>query len=225
MSWSQCVIKVALTGTYDAIGSPLVSIGTIKDKSTTMATADGEKRTMKATGGITIAQETSDGDVTITTRLVEPNFKTIALLMGTSVKAQANATTNATTIKIEKGSKAFVGMYISNGTAYAKVTEIDTTNGSYDLLTITLGAALVTGDILFESNSNGNYLLKTNVIADEWSMEITPKNIGATGVRARKTSVLYKEGFSEDEGHYADVTFTIIQCADGELYTKFKKTS
>ena len=225
MSWSQCVIKAARTGTADAIGSPLVSIGTIKDKSTTMATADGEKRVMKATGGITIAQETSDGDVTITTRIVEPDFKTISLLMGKSVKAQANAIIAATTIKVEKGSNAWNGMYLSNGIATAQVTGIDTTNGSYDTLTISLGAAVTTCDILFESNSSGNLLVKSNVIAEEWSMEITPKNIGATGVRARRTSVLYKEGFSEDEGHFADVTFTIIQCSDGELYTKFKKTS
>jgi hypothetical protein len=225
MSWSKCVIKVAKTGTADALGSPLVSIGTIKDKSTVMATAEGEKLTMKATGGFTIAQETSDGEMTLTTRIVESDFKTISQMMNTNVVSYAGSLSNATTLHIAKGSNAFIGMYLSDGTHIAPVTDIDKTNGSYDNLTITLGAATTTGDILFECDVNGNLLLKSNIIPENWSVEITPKNIGATGVRIRKTSVAYKEGYSEDEGAYADITFSVLQCADLELYTKFKKTA
>lgn len=63
----------------------------------------------------------------------------------------------------------------------------------------------------------------TNIISEEHSLELTPKNIGATGIRARKTHVTYKPGFSEEEGHFVDLTFTVLACEDGELYTKFKK--
>ena len=223
MSWSKCVIKLAPTGTDDALGSPLAEIGVIKDKTTTIETAEGEKRTMKATGGITIAQETADGEVTLKTRVIEPDFKTIATLLGISVKAQTAALINATSIQVVKGSGAFIGMYLSNGTAKAAVTNIDKTNGSYDVLTITLGAAVALGEILYQSDANGNLLYKSNVTSNNYSVEITPKNVGATGVRIRKASLAYKDGYSEDEGHYAELTFTVIACADGELYTKFKR--
>lgn len=225
MSWSKCVIKIAPTGANDALGSSLTDVGVIKDKSTTIETAEGEKRTMKATGGVTIAQEMTDGEITLKTRIIEPDYKTIAALFGKSVRVQTAALVGATTIKIDKNPKAYVGMYLGNGTQKAIITAIDTTNGAYDTLTITLGVALAIGDVLYETDVNGNLLFKTNVVADQWSVEITPKNIGATGVRVRKTALTYKEGYSEDDGQYADLTFTIIACNDGELYTKFKKTA
>lgn len=65
-------------------------------------------------------------------------------------------------------------------------------------------------------------VVKTNVVSSEFSMKLTPKNIGATGIKARKCSVAFKSGYSEDEGQYVDLTFKILACADGELYTKFK---
>lgn len=223
MSWSKCVVKIAPTGTDDAIGSPLVEIGTIKDKSTTIETADGEKRIMKATGGVTIAQESSDGDIVLKTRIIEPEFKKIASVLGVAAKVKTASLIAATTIQVEKGSGAYVGAYLSDGTKKAAITAIDTTNGTHDVLTITLGAATSIGDILYQTNAAGDLLYKTNVVSKDWSVEITPKNIGATGVRIRKASVSYKEGYSEDDGQYADFEFTVLQCADGELYTKYKK--
>lgn len=70
--------------------------------------------------------------------------------------------------------------------------------------------------------SEGELVVKTNVVSDEFSMKLTPKNVGATGIRARKCSVSFKPGSSEEEGQYVDLTFKILACADGELYTKFK---
>ena len=51
---------------------------------------------------------------------------------------------------------------------------------------------------------------------------LTPKNIGSTGIKARRTHISFRPGSSEEEGHYVDVTFKILACEDGELYTKFK---
>lgn len=223
MSWSECVVKIAPTGAADALGTPLVSVGTIKDKSTTLSSSDGDKLVAKATGGKSIAQMLNDGEISLTTRIVEPDFKAISSLVGQTVKAYAAALIAATSIQIVKGSKAWIGMYLSNGTQKAAVTNIDTSNGSYDVLTITLGAAVALAEELFESNSDGSVLVRSNVVPIAYSVEVTPKNVGANGIRARKCAVSYKEGWSEDEGSFADLTFIFMTCADGALYSKFKK--
>lgn len=70
--------------------------------------------------------------------------------------------------------------------------------------------------------SDDELTVKTNIIPDNYSVKLTPKNIGAIGIKARKTHVTVKPGSSEEEGHYVDLTFKILACADGELYKKFK---
>lgn len=67
--------------------------------------------------------------------------------------------------------------------------------------------------------------VKTNVIPEDFSVKVTPKNIGATGVKVRRTHISFRPGSSEEEGQYVDVTFKILACADGELYKKFKVQS
>ena len=70
-----------------------------------------------------------------------------------NVKVYENAAANAVAIKIEKNSLAYVNMYLGNGTKAAQVTAIDKTNAAYDALTITLGAAVTAGNILFETTA------------------------------------------------------------------------
>lgn len=70
-----------------------------------------------------------------------------------NVKVYESAAANATAIKVEKLSLAYVNMYLGNGVKAAQVTAIDKTNASYDLLTISLGAAVTAGNILFETTS------------------------------------------------------------------------
>lgn len=74
------------------------------------------------------------------------------------------------------------------------------------------------------SEQSGELTVKTLVIGDDFSVQITPKNIGGTGIRIRKAHLSYKPGYSEEEGQYADLTITVLACEDGELYTKFKKS-
>lgn len=64
--------------------------------------------------------------------------------------------------------------------------------------------------------------VKSNVVNGNFSLKLTPKNIGAIGIKARKTHVSFRPGYSEEEGHYVDLTFKILACEDGELYEKFK---
>ena len=70
--------------------------------------------------------------------------------------AQANATNTATTYKVLKGSLLKVGMSINSGAGTARsITEIDTTNADYDLLTVgsTIGVAVTAGDAIFVSDA------------------------------------------------------------------------
>ncbi|MCC8155481.1 MAG: hypothetical protein LIP01_15640 [Tannerellaceae bacterium] len=158
MSWSECDIKIGKTGANEAMATDLKSIGTIKDKSTTLESAEGEVLEAKATGGKMIARQELDGTITLTTRVIEPEFEFLSGILNS---------------------------------------------------------------VLNEDKDE----LKVNslVVPEDFSVQVTPQNVGATGVRIRKASLAYKEGYSEEEGMYADLTFTVLACADGELYTKFKK--
>jgi hypothetical protein len=73
----------------------------------------------------------------------------------------ANAADDATTYQVKKGHPLQVGDYIGvvvGGKAYA-ITEIDSTNADYDVLTVgtTLGVALTAADgvVLFQSSATG----------------------------------------------------------------------
>lgn len=72
--------------------------------------------------------------------------------------------------------------------------------------------------------SGDEMTVKTNIVADNYSVKLTPKNIGGIGVKAPKCHVILKPGHSEEEGNYTDVTFEILGTAAGVLYTKFKVT-
>ena len=73
-----------------------------------------------------------------------------------------------------------------------------------------------------KSQGGDELTVKTNVVPDDFSIKLTPKNIGAVGIKARRTHVSFRPGSSEEEGQYVDLTFKILQCEDGELYKKFK---
>lgn len=75
-----------------------------------------------------------------------------------------------------------------------------------------------------KSGSSGaeELTVKTNVIPEDFSVKVTPKNIGATGIKVRRAHISFRPGSSEEEGQYVDVTFKVLACEDGELYKKFK---
>lgn len=157
MSWSKCKVEVAETPDDEAMPSSLTSVGTINDKSTTLATEDGETLTATASGGVVVAEEEGEPIVTITTRVKEMDFDK---------------------------EKMFTGAEIS---------------------------------------SDGDELtVKSNVVGKDFAVKVTPKNIGAIGIKARRTHVSFRPGSSEEEGSYVDLTFKILLCSDGELYKKFR---
>lgn len=65
----------------------------------------------------------------------------------------------------------------------------------------------------------------SNVIDDDYSVKVVPKNAGSIGLKIRRSHISFRPGYSEEEGHYVDVIFKILACADGELYKKFKVTA
>lgn len=58
-------------------------------------------------------------------------------------------------IKVAKGSLAYKGMFVGNGSKGAKVTAVDTTNSEYDTITIeaAFGVSLPKGTVLFEAKA------------------------------------------------------------------------
>lgn len=158
MSWSECQVEIGKTGANDALSTSLASIGETKDKSTSLSVGDGEKLVAKGSGGKIVAQEEKDGEITLTTRVLEPDFAFIAGLLGSTV-----------------------------------------------------------------DKATGTLKYKSLIVQDSYSVKVTPRNVGAKGVMIRKAHLKYKEGQSEEEGFYADITFTVLKCADGELYSRFVK--
>lgn len=79
------------------------------------------------------------------------NFTTRKATVVKNVRVYENAAQAATSIKVVKGSAAYVNMFVGDGTKSAQVTAIDKTNAAYDLLTVTLAAAVTAGQTLFET--------------------------------------------------------------------------
>ncbi len=90
------------------------------------------------------------------------DFATRVATVSKSVVIYEDATDSATAYKIKKGSLAYVGMFIGNGSAGAEVTVVDTSNDAYDTLTVdtTLGEAVSEDDILFESTLVNGLIVK-----------------------------------------------------------------
>lgn len=156
MSWSKCLIEIGTTGNGDVFAASVASIGTIKDKSSSLEATDGDVLEAKATGGETVAKEQLEGGYSLTTRVIEPDDELLQLLGLGSIDAEE--------LKIQ-----------------------------------------------------------THVVEGDWSVKVTPKNIGAKGIKAPKCSITYKPGWSEEEGDFADLTFEILKGDAGYWYSKFRK--
>ena len=78
---------------------------------------------------------------------------------------------------------------------------------------------------LIVAGTGGDVNVKTHVVEDDFSVRVTPKNVGARGIKAPKTHVTYKPGWSEEEGNYADLEFEFLFGAQGYWYSKFTKSA
>lgn len=78
---------------------------------------------------------------------------------------------------------------------------------------------------LGEAAQDGDFNVKTHIVDGDWSLKITPKNVGAKGIKAPKTNITYKPGWSEEDGHYADLEFEILKGDAGYWYSRFTKAA
>lgn len=88
------------------------------------------------------------------------------LPVGVAVDAEGNAIkafkvveaaeSDATSLKIAKGSGVAVDDVIATGNAAAVVTAVDSTGDAYDVVTVSLGVAVEAGKVLFEGSTVGS---------------------------------------------------------------------
>ncbi len=76
--------------------------------------------------------------------------------------------------------------------------------------------------------SGGDFEVKTHVVQSVRAVEVTPKNVGATGIKAPQCTVKFKPGRSEDEGEFVDITYVILPILNDDFevehwYSRFKK--
>lgn len=102
---------------------------------------------------------------------------------------------------------------VQDGAATLTIRVIEPTN---DLVVTLLGLGTTDDD-------GATIKIKSLIVDGHYSLKLIPKNTGARGINAPKCSVAYKQGWSESDGHYADITFTFLNGEAGywfEYYTK-----
>lgn len=109
---------------------------------------------------------------------VEADLKARTIVPVRNVKVvEAYTTGDANlTIKVAKGSLAYVGMFLGSGKKGAEVTAIDNANADYDVLTIkaAFGENIAKDAVLFESTAAGGTVKKNTanfVLFDEKKVE------------------------------------------------------
>ncbi len=110
------------------------------------------------------------------------DFKTRKAVAVKNVKVYVKYTNSSdtTTMKICKGSMAYVGMHIGNGSKGATINAIDKTDPAFDKLTLAeqFGADINAGTVLFEASAAGGTTQKNK--ANVLNYSLTPVEEGAT---------------------------------------------
>ena len=78
-------------------------------------------------------------------------------------------------------------------------------------------------EVTAEGDDKGDFKVNTHLVDGDWSVKVTPKNVGARGIKVPLSSISFKPGYSEEEGNYADLEFEILKGAQGYWYSRFKK--
>lgn len=63
----------------------------------------------------------------------------------------------------------------------------------------------------------------THVVTGDFAVKLTPKNVGGKGVKAPHTSVSFKPGHSEEEGHFVDITFSFLKTKVDNAYKWYRR--
>lgn len=93
-------------------------------------------------------------------------------------------------------------------------------DGSYTLATRIIEPSDTLLTTLGIGTTNESELqVKTHIVDKYFSVKLTPKNTGAKGIKAPKCSVAFKPGYSEEEGNFADIEFSILSGDAGYWYS------
>lgn len=88
-----------------------------------------------------------------------------------------------TTVKVSKGSLAYVGMVVGSGTKGATITNIDTSDDGYNLLTLDVAVGkLAVGDILFESSDAEGKEAKHKAVALNYAWTVVEPGATITAI-------------------------------------------
>lgn len=87
--------------------------------------------------------------------VVDYKARTATAVINVAVVSEISA--GSTALAVKKGSLAYVGMHLGNGTNGGTVTAINKSNEDYDVLTLAEGSTLVAkvDDVLFEATATG----------------------------------------------------------------------
>lgn len=69
--------------------------------------------------------------------------------------------------------------------------------------------------------AEGDFNMQTHLVSGNYSVQVTPKNKGARGIKAPTTNITYRPGWSEEEGFYADLVFEILHGEANYWYSHF----
>lgn len=126
------------------------------------------------------------------------DFATRKAVAVKNVKVVELAGAEATSLKIKKESLAYVGMYLGNGSVSKQVTAINKDNAAYDVITISLGAAVAAGDVLFETNAPADAVAEVKGV---YTLTIGTKP--AAGDKLSLDGVVYEYAAAEGDAVFA----------------------
>ena len=102
----------------------------------------------------------------------------------------------------------------------------ETTEGGYTLTATVIEpttALLTMLGIGTADSTGGGFKVKTHIVDGDWSVQLTPKNTGAKGIKAPKCHITYKPAWSEEEGNYAEIEFEVLKGEADYWYSIFVK--
>lgn len=67
--------------------------------------------------------------------------------------------------------------------------------------------------------------IKTHIVDGNWTVKLTPKNVGARGIMAKNASIVYQPAWSEENGNQAILTFKFHKEDSGVWYSYFTKAA
>lgn len=154
----------------------------------------------------------SECDIAIALSLEDGTFPTSELTSVGVIKDKSSTLepSDGDTLEMKKTGGKVVAKETLEGGYTLKTRVIEPTD---ELMTL-LGLGATSGE---------EFNVTTHLVAEQYAVKVTPKKTGAVGIKAPTTNVMFKPGWSEEDGNYVDLEFEILQGAADYWYSRFKK--